>query len=202
MPVRTWCPPRSRTTCQQTWRRLQRWLLSSSGSALSPSLAISTRITTQRSSLPSGVLPPPVPRLGQVPHLSDSVYLALTCSSQQHGEFAAPPSQSIVLPPKLHRWTSVTDKPKDTYFSVQSKHGNRGAVHLDPISSPLYHATSLGSQTSMSMSHPQPTQVCDPKPLGAPMTVEQYTLHAGRRPHISKTIDLLWCWARILDRRS
>ena len=48
-----------------------------------------------------------------------------------------------------------------------------------PIPSPLYHATSLGSQTSMSMSQPQPTQVCDPKALDAPVTVEQYTTQAG-----------------------
>ena len=34
--------------------------------------------------------------------------------------------------PKLCRWTSATDKLKDTYYSIPPKHGNRGAVHLDP----------------------------------------------------------------------
>ena len=29
------------------------------------------------------------------------------------------------------------------YLSVQPKHRNRGTVYLNPISSPLYHATSL-----------------------------------------------------------
>ena len=48
-----------------------------------------------------------------------------------------------------------------------------------PIASLLYHATSLGFRTSISMSQPQPTQVCDPMALDALVTVEQYTLQAG-----------------------
>jgi len=49
-----------------------------------------------------------------------------------------------------------------------------------PISSPLYHASSLGySPISLPISQPQQTQVCDPKALDSPLTVEQQAMQAG-----------------------
>lgn len=49
-----------------------------------------------------------------------------------------------------------------------------------PVSSPLYRAGSLGSSsTFFPISQSQPTQVCDPKALDSPMTVEQYNVQAG-----------------------
>jgi len=49
-----------------------------------------------------------------------------------------------------------------------------------PVSSPLYHAASLGySPVLMSISQPQQTQVCDPKALNSPLTAEQQAMQAG-----------------------
>ena len=49
-----------------------------------------------------------------------------------------------------------------------------------PVSSPLYHAPSLGySPVSLPISQPQQIQVCDPKALDSPLTVEQQAMQAG-----------------------
>ena len=49
-----------------------------------------------------------------------------------------------------------------------------------PVSSPLYHVGNLGSSPILlPMSQPQPTQVCDPKTLDSPMTMEQQAMQAG-----------------------
>lgn len=47
-------------------------------------------------------------------------------------------------------------------------------------SSPFYHAGNfVSSPTSLPMSQPQPTQVCDPQALDSPMTAEQDAMVAG-----------------------
>jgi len=49
-----------------------------------------------------------------------------------------------------------------------------------PMSSPLYHAASLGySPVSLPISQPQQTQVCDPRALDSPLTTEQQAMQAG-----------------------
>jgi len=49
-----------------------------------------------------------------------------------------------------------------------------------PVSSPLFHAGSLGSSPSLlPMSQPQPSPVCDPKALSSPIIVEQPITQAG-----------------------
>jgi len=49
-----------------------------------------------------------------------------------------------------------------------------------PVSSPLFHAASLvSSPVSLPISQPLPTQVCDPKELDSPLTMEQHAIQAG-----------------------
>ena len=76
---------------------------------------------------------------------------------------------------------SATSGPSDVDTRAYNLTAEIAELSLSsPMSSPLYHATSLGSSPILStISQPQPPQVCDPKELDSPVITEQHIIHAG-----------------------